>query len=90
MWPYESTREPARLEIIESCDDKVMSECAVHAEEAGDAVDTEFWWLEVATALTSDDAIARGVRELCDRVLIPQGRLEEAELDSRHLVTRQF
>ena len=85
----ESARVPARGEIIDSCDIRAMSECAVRAEAMKDAADAEFWWLEVATASASDEVISLGVYELCERVLLPQGRFEEAELYCRHLETRQ-
>lgn len=85
-----AARELARRRIIDGVDITAMVSCAGIAEADGDMTDTEFWWLEVATAPppAGDDAITRGVLGLCEHVLLPQGRLEEAEFYCRHLLTR--
>lgn len=86
----ETVRESARRTIIDACNVPAMIACAELAQRAGDHADTEFWWLEVATAPppAGDREITAGVIGLCTHVLLPQGRWEEAELYCRHLLTR--
>jgi hypothetical protein len=76
--------------IIDSVDVPAMAACADRAANSADPADAEFWWLEIVTAPTAagEVAIVSGVVELCGRILLPQGRYEEAELYCRHLLTR--
>jgi hypothetical protein len=86
----EAVRDRARRTIIDEVDVAAMVACADRARVAGDDEDEEFWWIEVATAPrpAGDSEITRGVVGLCDRILLPQGRFEEAEMYGRHLLTR--
>lgn len=81
-------RDEARQQIIDSVDVESMIACATTARERGDRIDEEFWWFEVATVPEGDEPITRGVMGLCDTVLLPQNRFEEAELYCRHLLVR--
>lgn len=83
-------RNASRQTIIGNVDVLAMRACADRAGSLGDEADAEFWWLEIATAPASagEDAIVDGVVGLCDRILLRQGRYEEAELYCRHLLTR--
>ena len=81
-------RQAARLIIIDSVDVNAMEACARLARQSADAEDEEFWWLEIATVPHGDQHIERGILGLCDYVLLPQHRFEEAELYVRHLIAR--
>lgn len=81
-------RDEARQQIIDAVDVDSMIACAARARERGDETDEEFWWFEVATVPEGDELITRGVTGLCNNILLPQGRFEEAELYCRHLLVR--
>lgn len=82
--PNDQVREAATRRIIETVDIEAMTRCGDAALIRGDLDRAEFWFLEVATADADATVRAAGIEDLCRKVLIPAGRLEEAELYARH------
>ena len=70
----------ARSEIIDSVDLTAMRACFVAAMASGDLEQSEFWGLEIATAPApaSHTDQVEGIQLLCEQILVPQGRYEEA------------
>lgn len=73
-------KERARNEIIQTVNHEVMIECANRAFQNGDLEDSEFWFVEVATAPTDKEIIFQGAVQLVQKILIPELRYYEARL----------
>lgn len=80
----ESVRDSATRQIIQSVDIDAMTRCGRAALDQADITAAEFWFMEVATAGADETVRADGIEDLCRLVYMPTGRLEEAELYTRH------
>lgn len=79
----------ARSTVIETVDLTAMRSCFEAAMAIDDLEEAEFWGLELATApapATPSDQV-EGIRLLCEQVLVPQRRYEEAALYCSWILT---
>jgi tetratricopeptide (TPR) repeat protein len=70
--------------IFDIMDTTAMTLCGDAASAVGNLERAEFWFMEVATADADETVRADGIENLARRVLLPAGRLYEAELYTRN------